>query len=72
MNKVFGWESWDDARDHFIEGPPIFMREKWTSPLLGTTVDLRLLDEPGALEMVKGSTAGWRDANVVVLEFWAS
>lgn len=72
MHKVFGWESWDDARTHFIAGPPEFMREGWVSPLMGERFDLEILDEPNVVEWIKGSQAGWRESKLVVIEFWAS
>ena len=62
---------WEALEAQFKKGPPPFMRPGWTSPLLGKKVDLRWLDA-GPFEQVKGSLDGWRDARLLVIEFWAS
>ena len=53
-------------------GPPPFLRPGWVSPLQGKQVDLEWLDQPGAFAHVRGTKDGWRDASVLVVEFWAT
>ena len=63
--------SWDALEAQFKKGPPPFLRPGWKSPSLGKRVDLRWLDS-GSFEHVQGSMDGWRDAKVLIIEFWAS
>ncbi|PIL35755.1 hypothetical protein GSI_02485 [Ganoderma sinense ZZ0214-1] len=63
--------AWEALEAQFKKGPPPFLRPGWTSPLLGKKVDLRWLDA-GPFEQVKGSLDGWRDARLLLIEFWAS
>ncbi len=53
-------------------GPPPFLRPGWVSPLQGKQVDLDWLDQPDAFVHVRGTKDGWRDASVLIVEFWAS
>ncbi|KAI0329066.1 hypothetical protein GY45DRAFT_1362260 [Cubamyces sp. BRFM 1775] len=63
--------AWDALEAQFRKGPPPFLRPGWQSPLLGKRVDLGWIDR-GPFEHVKGSTEGWRDAKLLIVEFWAS
>ena len=63
--------TWDALEAQFRKGPPPFLRPGWKSPMLGKKVDLRWLDT-GSFEHIRGSMAGWRDAKVLLIEFWAS
>lgn len=63
--------AWDALEVQFRKGPPPFLRPGWTSPLLGKRVDLRWLDV-GPFDNIKGSVDGWRDAKLLIIEFWAS
>ncbi|KAI0091360.1 hypothetical protein BDY19DRAFT_886134 [Irpex rosettiformis] len=53
-------------------GPPPFLRPGWVSPLQGKQVDLDWLDQTGAFVHIRGTKDGWRDASVLIVEFWAS
>lgn len=72
MRRVFGWKGWADARQHFIDGPPEFMREGWVSPLLNERFNLEILDRPNVIQWIKGDQTGWRESKLVLIEFWAS
>ncbi|KAI0671556.1 hypothetical protein C8Q78DRAFT_1029522 [Trametes maxima] len=63
--------AWDALEAQFRKGPPPFLRPGWRSPLLGKNVDLRWLDA-GPFDHVKGSKDGWRDARILIIEFWAT
>ncbi|KAJ8454048.1 hypothetical protein ONZ51_g13253 [Trametes cubensis] len=63
--------AWDALEAQFRKGPPPFLRPGWQSPLLGKRVDLQWIDR-GPFEHVKGSTEGWRNAKILIIEFWAS
>ncbi|CDO70876.1 hypothetical protein BN946_scf184804.g8 [Trametes cinnabarina] len=63
--------AWDALEAQFRKGPPPFLRPGWRSPLLGKRVDLQWLDK-GPFEHVKGSIDGWRDAKILIIEFWAT
>ncbi|KAI0360096.1 hypothetical protein OH77DRAFT_1419486 [Trametes cingulata] len=63
--------AWDALEAQFRKGPPPFLRPGWKSPLLGKRVDLRWLDV-GPFDHVRGSIDGWRDAKLLIIEFWAS
>jgi hypothetical protein len=47
------------------------MREGWVSPCVGKPIDLSMLDDT-SLEWIKGSADGWREAQVLIVEFWAT
>ncbi|OSD06365.1 hypothetical protein PYCCODRAFT_1431369 [Trametes coccinea BRFM310] len=63
--------AWDALEAQFRKGPPPFLRPGWRSPLLGKRVDLQWIDR-GPFEHVKGSIDGWRDARLLIIEFWAT
>ncbi|KAI9000534.1 hypothetical protein BD414DRAFT_471925 [Trametes punicea] len=63
--------AWDALEAQFRKGPPPFLRPGWRSPLLGKRVDLQWIDR-GPFDHVKGSIDGWKDAKLLVIEFWAS
>lgn len=52
-------------------GPPPFLRPGWVSPLQGKQVDLDWIDQD-AFVWIRGNKTGWRDAKLLVIEFWAT
>lgn len=62
---------WDVLEAQLKKGPPPFMRPGWTSPLLGRPVDLAWLDQD-AFVRIRGTKDDWRNAKVLLIEFWAT
>lgn len=69
ITEFFRQPTWDARKAQFIAGPPAWARDGWVSPLVGQTVDLQFMDE---VRWVKGGAQGWREAKLLVLEFWAT
>jgi len=71
-------EFWAARQKEFRNGPPIFVRPGWLSPLLGQRVNLDWMDnlqDGKGFQWIKGREEwedGWRDKKLVVLEFWTS
>ncbi|KAF9436100.1 hypothetical protein BGZ76_004809 [Entomortierella beljakovae] len=66
--KKFKVNSYEEIREKLKAGPPVFFREGWTSPLIGSKVDTGAVI--GQLEQLTGPKfAGER---IVVLDFWAT
>ncbi|KAJ3554544.1 hypothetical protein NM688_g3053 [Phlebia brevispora] len=63
---------WEALEAQLKKGPPPFLRPGWTSPLLGKRVDLDWIDEDASFVSIRGNKAGWRDAKILVIEFWAT
>ncbi|KAI0346555.1 hypothetical protein BDW22DRAFT_1352680 [Trametopsis cervina] len=64
---------WPALATQLRRGPPPFLRPGWVSPLQGARVALDWLDRgPDAFVRVRGTIDGWRNASVLVIEFWAS
>ncbi|KAI0682846.1 hypothetical protein BC835DRAFT_1297788 [Cytidiella melzeri] len=64
--------SWTVIEGQLKRGPPPFLRPGWVSPLQGKQVDLDWLDQDDGFVHVRGSKDNWRDATVLIIEFWAS
>lgn len=71
LEKV-GFPNWDAAKENFKTGPPPFVRSGWVSPLVGETVNLGVLDDPSAVEWIKGDASGRDKFQAIVVEFWST
>ena len=64
--------AWEALEAQLKKGPPPFLRPGWTSPLLGKRVDLEWLDDETAFVPIRGNFTGWREAKVLLIEYWAT
>ncbi|KAF7795976.1 hypothetical protein EIP86_007145 [Pleurotus ostreatoroseus] len=64
--------AWEALEAQLKKGPPPFLRPGWTSPLLGKRVDLEWLDDETAFVPIRGNVTGWREAKVLLIEYWAT
>ncbi|PSR72931.1 hypothetical protein PHLCEN_2v11168 [Hermanssonia centrifuga] len=63
--------TWEALEAQLKRGPPPFLRPGWVSPLQGRQVDLDWIDQD-AFVWIRGNKTGWRDAKLLVIEFWAT
>lgn len=64
--------AWEALEFQLKKGPPPFLRPGWTSPLLGKRVELEWLDDDTAFVPIRGNVTGWREAKVLLIEYWAT